>query len=183
MTIVPTRAMQLIERALTDPRRRDSDRRPRQRRAGQEPAGDDLFAAGRRPVSQVARRLPAARTTPRKIELTVGPFYSGGPPGGDRHQRREPRRRFHLRRGQGGAGRPRRPKWASRTSSCPSPTTGRRLSITLDPRYLSDFLRVLDPEKTFTLELRDAESAAVCSTDDGYAYVIMPLARDQKAVS
>ena len=33
------------------------------------------------------------------------------------------------------------------------------------------------PKQTITLELRDAESAAVCSTDDGYAYVIMPLAR------
>ena len=43
---------------------------------------------------------------------------------------------------------------------------------------LSDFLKVLDPEKTFTLELKDAESAAVCTTDDGYGYVIMPLARD-----
>lgn len=56
---------------------------------------------------------------------------------------------------------------------------GPAVSITLDPRYLSDFLRVLDPDKNFTLELKDAESAAVCSTDDGYAYVIMPLARDR----
>jgi DNA polymerase III subunit beta len=28
------------------------------------------------------------------------------------------------------------------------------------------------------LEMQDSESAAVCSTDDGYSYVIMPLARD-----
>jgi len=40
---------------------------------------------------------------------------------------------------------------------------------------------VLNPEQTVVLELRDAESAAVCSTEDGYAYVIMPLARDQRA--
>jgi DNA polymerase-3 subunit beta len=57
---------------------------------------------------------------------------------------------------------------------------GPELVITLDPRYLNDFLRVLNPEATLLLELRDAESAAVCSTDDGYAYVIMPLARDQR---
>ena len=56
---------------------------------------------------------------------------------------------------------------------------GPEIPITLDPRYLSDFLKVIDPEKTFTIEVRDAESAAVCSTDDGYAYVIMPLAQDQ----
>ncbi len=46
---------------------------------------------------------------------------------------------------------------------------GAAVGITLDPRYLNDFLRVLDPEQTLTLELRDAESAAVCSTEDGYA--------------
>ena len=53
---------------------------------------------------------------------------------------------------------------------------GDKLGITLDPRYLIDFLKVLDPEKTFTLDLKDSESAAVCTTDDGYGYVIMPLA-------
>ena len=55
---------------------------------------------------------------------------------------------------------------------------GPAISITLDPRYVSDFLKVLDPEKVITLEIKDAESAAVCTTDDGYGYVIMPLARD-----
>jgi DNA polymerase-3 subunit beta len=56
---------------------------------------------------------------------------------------------------------------------------GKEITITLDPRFLIDFLKVLDSEKTFTIELRDGESAAVCSTDDGYGYVIMPLARDR----
>jgi len=55
---------------------------------------------------------------------------------------------------------------------------GPKLAITLDPRYVIDFLKVLDPERIFALELKDSESAAVCSTDDGYGYVIMPLARD-----
>ena len=55
---------------------------------------------------------------------------------------------------------------------------GPALSITLDPKYVQEFLKVLDPEKTITMELKDAESAAVCTTDDGYGYVIMPLARD-----
>lgn len=53
------------------------------------------------------------------------------------------------------------------------------LSITLDPRFVIDFLKVLDPEKTFTLDLQDGDAAAVCTTDDGYGYVIMPLARDR----
>lgn len=56
---------------------------------------------------------------------------------------------------------------------------GAELSITLDPRFLIDFLKVLDGDKSFTMDLEDGESAAVCTTDDGYGYVIMPLARDR----
>ena len=56
---------------------------------------------------------------------------------------------------------------------------GEELTITLDPRFLLDFLKVLDADKTFTFEAKDGESAALCSTDDGYGYVIMPLARDR----
>jgi len=56
---------------------------------------------------------------------------------------------------------------------------GDELTVTLDPRFIIEFLKVLDAEKTFTLEVKDSESAAVCSTDDGYGYVIMPLARDR----
>jgi DNA polymerase-3 subunit beta len=56
---------------------------------------------------------------------------------------------------------------------------GTDIGITLDPRYLSEFLKVLDPAQNFNVEIRDAESAAVCSTEDGYAYVIMPLSRGQ----
>jgi DNA polymerase-3 subunit beta len=56
---------------------------------------------------------------------------------------------------------------------------GDELTVTLDPRFAVDFLKVLDADKTFCFEVKDAESAAVCSTDDGYGYVIMPLARDR----
>lgn len=56
---------------------------------------------------------------------------------------------------------------------------GDELTVTLDPRFAIDFLKVLDSDKTFSFEVKDAESAAVCSTDDGYGYVIMPLARDR----
>ena len=45
---------------------------------------------------------------------------------------------------------------------------------------MADFLKVLDPDKTFNLEIEDAESAALCTTEDGYGYVIMPLARDRR---
>ena len=55
---------------------------------------------------------------------------------------------------------------------------GPELPVTLDPRFLGDFLKVLDPDASFTLYVRDPESAVVAETDDGYSYVVMPLARD-----
>jgi DNA polymerase-3 subunit beta len=56
--------------------------------------------------------------------------------------------------------------------------TGETVRIKLDPRFMSEFLRVLDGATTVTVELTDAQSACVCRTDDGYGYVIMPLAAD-----
>ncbi len=55
---------------------------------------------------------------------------------------------------------------------------GATVRIKLDPRFLGDFLRVLEPTATVTVELTDAQSACVCRTSDGYGYVIMPLAAD-----
>jgi DNA polymerase-3 subunit beta len=49
--------------------------------------------------------------------------------------------------------------------------------VTLDHRYVADFLRVLDVDKQFTVEVEDEESPALFTTDDGYGYVVMPLAR------
>ena len=59
------------------------------------------------------------------------------------------------------------------------PYDGDNIAVKLDPRFLMDFLKVLDPGKSFTLEVKNAESAVVAHTDDGYSYVIMPLARDR----
>ena len=53
------------------------------------------------------------------------------------------------------------------------------VQITLDNRYFQEFLKVLDPASTFTMDVEGPESAAVCSTEDGYGYVIMPLSRDR----
>lgn len=56
---------------------------------------------------------------------------------------------------------------------------GEELTITFDPRYIADFLKVLDAESSVSLKLTDGESAAVFTTDDDYTYVIMPLSRDR----
>ncbi|MFM1903635.1 MAG: hypothetical protein RLZZ440_1535 [Planctomycetota bacterium] len=55
---------------------------------------------------------------------------------------------------------------------------GEAVRIKLDPRFMADVLRVLDGGTTVTIEITDPQSACVCLTDDGYGYVIMPLAAD-----
>jgi DNA polymerase-3 subunit beta len=55
----------------------------------------------------------------------------------------------------------------------------KEITITFDPRYLVDMLRVLNEESTVTLDLIDHQSAAVFKTEDGYTYIVMPLTRDR----
>jgi DNA polymerase III subunit beta len=55
---------------------------------------------------------------------------------------------------------------------------GEVVRIKLDPRFMADVLRVLDGGSSITVELTDPQSACVCLTEDGYGYVIMPLAAE-----
>jgi len=57
--------------------------------------------------------------------------------------------------------------------------SGGAVSVSFDPRFITEFLRVLKPESTVALHLVDSESAAVFRTDDGYTYVVMPLSKDR----
>lgn len=52
---------------------------------------------------------------------------------------------------------------------------GAPIPTALDFRYISEFLRVLGPETTITLDLLDADSSALFTTEDGYSYVVMPM--------
>ncbi|MCA9027631.1 MAG: DNA polymerase III subunit beta [Planctomycetaceae bacterium] len=56
---------------------------------------------------------------------------------------------------------------------------GEEIVVTFDPRFVSDFLKVLDPAAQVTLKLIDGNSAAVFTADDNYSYVVMPLSRDR----
>jgi len=63
----------------------------------------------------------------------------------------------------------------------PIPYDGEEITLTLDHRFLADFFKVLDPQKTFTCEIETSDGPALCTTDDGYSYVVMPLQRDRKS--
>ena len=177
MTIVPGRAMQLIERALGDAEENIQI-------AARE--NDVLVRSGPTTIYSrlVEGRYPTWRDVfPRsegmaKVELTVGLFHAAVRQAAIVTS--EDRRGVDFTFGEGnvvmvahGA------EYGESHVELPIAYDGAAISIMLDPRYLIEFLRVLDPEQTFVIELRDEKSAAVCRTDDDYGYVIMPLARDQ----
>jgi DNA polymerase-3 subunit beta len=55
---------------------------------------------------------------------------------------------------------------------------GDEIKIALDHRFVSDFLKVIDAEKSVSLHVKDNENPADFRTDDGYQYVVMPLSKE-----
>jgi DNA polymerase-3 subunit beta len=176
-TIVPMRAMQLMERALSDA---DGEIQIAAR-------GNDVLV--RSPRATIYSRLTEGRF-PRwrdvfpqrhdaaRIELRIGDFYSAVRQAAIATSEESRGVDFKFAGGMLELSGRAADVGQSRVE-LPVAYDGPEIAICLDPRYVNDFLKVLDPEKTFTLEIKNADSAAVCSTDDGYGYVIMPLARDR----
>ena len=52
---------------------------------------------------------------------------------------------------------------------------GETIKMKLDFRFMSEFLKVLDPDTKFELDISSSKSPAVMKTDDGYIYVVMPM--------
>ena len=52
---------------------------------------------------------------------------------------------------------------------------GKAIEIKFDPRFLTDMLRVLEPERALSLELVDGTSPALFRDGAEYSYVVMPL--------
>lgn len=178
--IIPTKALQLIERAL-------SDSAGTAQLATRE--NDVLMRSG--PATVYARlvegRFPRWREVFPKhgeydcvgLELPIGPFYAAVRQAAivTTAERRGVEFTFaegNVTLAAHGA------EHGESHVELPVAYEGEPLAISLDPRYLSDFLRVLSPDKTFTIEMRGSKTAAVCLTDDGYGYVVMPLARGER---
>ena len=53
------------------------------------------------------------------------------------------------------------------------------MTITFDPRFLVEFLRVLDGEDSVRVKMNDSDKAGVFTAGEGYTYVVMPLQRDR----
>ncbi len=57
---------------------------------------------------------------------------------------------------------------------------GPQIIVSLDHRFVLEFLKVLSPEASVALEIENGETAVVFHADDGaYGYVVMPLSRDR----
>jgi DNA polymerase-3 subunit beta len=176
MTIVPAKAMQLIDRSLTD---QDAEVQVAAR------SNEVLIKTPRLMIYSrlVEGRYPKwrdvfpDRTGTSKIEIAIGPLFSAVRQAAIVTSEDSKGVDFNFENGTLTLSGRAADVGQSRVE-LPIAYDGPTIGITLDPKYVAEFLRVLDPDKTFTLEIKDAESAAVCSTDDGYGYVIMPLARD-----
>lgn len=49
----------------------------------------------------------------------------------------------------------------------------------MDYRFFCDFLKSLEPAQSFTLDVVSSTASALLTTDDGYSYVVMPMALDR----
>lgn len=176
-TIVPAKSMQLIERAFTD---LDADVRIAAH------ANDILLKSPRATIYSrlVEGRFPKwrdvfpVRQEANRIELAVGPLFAALRQAAIVAS--DESRGIDFAFGDGtlvlsGA----TAEVGQARVEFPIVYEGPQVVLSLDHRFVADFLKVLDPEKLITFEIEDTDSAALLSTDDGYGYVVMPLARDR----
>lgn len=176
MTIVPARAMQLMERAILDS---DAEIQIAAR------PNDILVKSPRATIYSrlVEGRFPKwrevfpTRTESVQIEFTVGPLHAAVRQAAIVAS--EESRGIDLTFGNGSL------VLSGSTAEIgqsrvevPIAYDGKEITITLDHRFVADFLKVLDPEKSISIDIESGDSAALFTTDDGYGYVVMPLARD-----
>lgn len=64
------------------------------------------------------------------------------------------------------------------TIEMPIAYDGPAMTITFDPRYVADFLKVMDSGSQIHLNLISHDDRATLVTDDNFTYVVMPLSRD-----
>ncbi|MCH2177607.1 MAG: DNA polymerase III subunit beta [Mariniblastus sp.] len=177
-TIVPSRAMQLIERILPEgdspvqlaPRSNDL--------LLKEPNGIfyTRLVEGRFPKW---RDVLPKRQVSNRIDIPVGPMYSALRQAAIVSNEESRGVDFTFGNGSLVLSNNTAEVGQSRVEM-PVPYNEEELTITLDHRYVADFLKALQPDKTFTMDIENGEQAAYCVTDDNYGYVIMPLSKDRR---
>jgi DNA polymerase-3 subunit beta len=170
--VVPTKAMSLLERNLQDP---DEPVRVSLR------PNEALFKTERAMIYSrlVEGRYPPYREVfPKKqtvkVPLTVGPFHAAVRQAAimtDEESKRVvftfAKKKLTLQARGAATGRSK--------VELPVEYDGKGIEISFDPRFLTDMLRVLNPDDGLTLELTDGNSVALFRAGDHYSYVVMPL--------
>lgn len=172
MPVVPTKAMSLLERNLTDPGEtiRVSLR-----------ANEVLFKTERAMIYSrlVEGRFPNYRQVlPQKLSvkvpLTVGPFQSAVRQAAimtDDESKRVvfgfAKKKLTLQARGMEAGRSR--------VELPIDYDGKPMEISFDPKFVLEMLRVLEPDTLLSLEMNDPATPAVFRREPDYVYVIVPL--------
>jgi len=177
-TIVPAKSMQLIERILPD----GSEPIQLAIRANElllkEPAGvfHTRLAEGRFPKW---RDVVPKRVNSHQIEILVGPIYSALRQAAIVSS--DDSRGIDFNFSEGSLVLTNSTADIGQTRiEIPVPYVDEDLTISLDYRFVADFLKVLQPEMTFTMDIQKSDQAAYCYTEDSYGYVIMPLAKDKR---
>lgn len=172
-TIVPTRAMQLLERALAHVEG-DVELALRPSELLVRAGGLLLYARlleGRFPNW---RDVLPSRTGTERIDLPVGPAHAAVRQAAILSDRE--RRSLAFLLGEGQLVLTAHSDHGESRVELPIAYAGRSIQVNLDARFVSDFFKVLDPQATCTLELKDGRTAVTFSIPDGYRYIVMPMA-------
>ncbi len=181
-TIVPTRAMQLMERTAAAAAGEDADCQAKLSFSGNgvhlQVQRVTLFSRlleGRFPRWRDVFPQPEGYT---HVSLNVGPFFSTVRQAAIATSTESRGVEFAFDQGSLVLT-ARTADWGQSKVELPIAYEGQAMKVILDPRFLIDFLKVLELEDTFQFRIKDPEGAVVCATEDGYGYVVMPLAPDQ----
>ena len=177
-TIVPARAMHLIERMLpTD-----------ETKVSLAPRANDLLLRVPRGVFTTRlvegrypkwREVIPRRNDPHKIEIPVGPLYSKLRQAAIVTSEESRGVDFTFTEGNLVLSVVTAEVGESRVDM-PIPYQGEEIVVSLDHQYVEEFLKVLPPDKVFTLDIVSGDQAVYCTTDDHYGYVIMPLSKERR---
>jgi DNA polymerase-3 subunit beta len=170
--VVPTKAMSLLERNLQDPEEKVLiSLRPNEALFKTERAMlYSRLVEGRYPAYREV--FPKKATT--KLTLTAGSFYAAVRQAAimtDEESKKVvfsfAKKKLTLQASGAETGRSK--------IELPLEYEGKAIEIKFDPRFLTEMLRVLEPDSELTLELVDGTSPALFRSGTDYSYVVMPL--------
>ena len=178
MPVVPTKAMTLLERNLTEPDElvRISIRPNEALFKTERAMIYTRLVEGRYPnYKQVIPQKPSI-----KVPLVVGPFYSAVRQAAimtDEESKRVifsfAKKKLTLQARGNEAGRSK--------VEMQIDYEGKAAEISFDPKFLGDFLRVLEPDTALTLEMSDSSAPALFRVEPNYLYVLVPLVTPKEA--